>query len=465
MPALPHAPERYDVAIIGGGVVGCALAMELSQFDNSVALLEAGSDVGAGTSKASSAVLHTGFDAPPGSLEAQLVRRGYQRYREWSGRLGLPVGGTGALLIAWNEEQKSLLPAVLEKAALNGVSGLREIPAEEVYLLEPHLGAGVEGGLLVPGESITCPFTPVLAFAATAVVNGVRLRRNFALTAVERTADDYLLSASGQVVRARVVINAAGLWSDDVDRLLGKNRFTVRPRKGEFLVFDKPARRLINHILLPVPTARTKGVLAAPTVFGNLLVGPTAIDITDKRDLSVSAAGIRGLLETAYRILPKLREEEVTSTYAGLRAATEHQDYQIHFYPDESYVTVGGIRSTGLSAALGIAEFVTGRILADFGLSPRRREDWRPHKAPAITELAPRVCENAALIAQNPAYGTLLCHCEWVSRGEILDALRSPVPAADLDGIKRRTRATMGRCQGFHCYAALAGLLNVERTN
>jgi glycerol-3-phosphate dehydrogenase len=218
--------------------------------------------------------------------------------------------------------------------------------------------------------------------------------------------------------------------------------------------------RMIQHILLPVPTARTKGVLLAPTVFGNLLVGPTAIDIDDKCDTSVSRASIEMLLDTGRKMLPALAGEEVTTTYAGLRAATEHQDYQIHFYPGEGYVTVGGIRSTGLSASLGISEYVAGRVTGEFGVPYHLKPGWQPHPAPPITNLAPRVCQDTARIAANPHYGAIVCHCEFVSKGEIEDALRSIVPARDVDGIKRRTRAMMGRCQGFNCAARIEDMVH-----
>ncbi len=450
--------ERYDVAVIGAGVVGCAIAMELSRYEAAITLVEAKSDVGAGTSKASSAILHTGFDAAPGSLEARLLRRSYQLFHERASSLGLPIGRTGAVIVAWNEEQEAALPAILEKAARNGVCDLEEWSSAELYRREPELGPGALRGLFVPGESITCPFTPVLAFAGTAVTNGVTLRRDFPVTSVSDEGGEYLLGGAAGRLRARVVINAAGLYSDEVDRLFGKSRFRVRPRKGEFIVFDKPAGRLIRHIILPVPTARTKGVLLTRTVFGNLLLGPTAIDIDDKEDLAVSAESIRSLMEAGRRILPALAREDVTCTYAGLRAATEHQDYQIHFYPAERYVTVGGIRSTGLSASLGIAEFVVERLAAEFGLGGKRTV-WRPWRAPPITELEPRVCCDEARIRSDPDFGRIVCYCESVSQAEVEQALRSPVPARDLDGLKRRTRVTMGRCQGFNCSARIAALL------
>jgi glycerol-3-phosphate dehydrogenase len=454
-------PE-YDVAIIGAGVVGCAIAFELSKYAVRTVLLEAKCDIGAGTSKANSAILHTGFDAPPGSLESRLVRRGYQRFHEYSDLLGLPIGRHCALIVAWDQLQADAFPSIIQKAERNGVSDLRMVGYEELHALEPNLAVEALQAVLVPGESITCPFTPAISFATNAVLNGVTLRTNFRLCAVDRMSHATELESNSGRISARIVINAAGLWSDNVDRLFDKNRFSVRPRKGEFLVFDKSASSLIHHIILPVPTKRTKGVLITRTAFGNLLLGPTAIDVDDKGDVAVSAESIRELLHAGYRMLPDLRTEGVTCTYAGLRAATEHQDYQIHFYPSEGYVTVGGIRSTGLSSSLGIAEYVVQALRSEFNMCSSLTSDWKPHRAPPITELDPRVCEDPARLAADPSYGSIVCHCERVSKREVLDALESPIPARDLDGLKRRTRATLGQCQGFNCYARLISMMNTH---
>jgi glycerol-3-phosphate dehydrogenase len=457
--------KSYDVAVIGGGVVGCAIAMELSRLRCSVALVEARSDVCGATSKANSAILHTGFDAPPGSLESQLLTRSYHLFHERAGSLGIPIDRCGGMVVAWSEEQQALLPAIVAKAAKNGRTDLERLDAEEIYRREPRLGPGALAAVRVHGESLICPFTPALAFATTAVRNGVDLVRGFPVASARRAGGSWTLGGPAGSLEAGLVINAAGLHSDEVERLFGKSTFTVRPRKGEFIVFDKPAGRLIGHIILPVPTARTKGVLLARTAFGNLLLGPTAIDIDDKDDVSVSAASLQALLAAGLRILPALSDEDVTCTYAGLRAATEHQDYQIHFYPEDAYITVGGIRSTGLSASLGIAEHIVGKAVESFGLGGGERPDWTPHRAPPITEFAPRACQDEALVRADPDYGRIVCHCERATRGEILAALRSPVPALDLEGVKRRTRATMGRCQGFNCHAPITAMLRDHAKN
>jgi glycerol-3-phosphate dehydrogenase len=270
----------------------------------------------------------------------------------------------------------------------------------------------------------------------------------------------YRLATTRGPLRCRWVVNAAGLGSDEVDRMFGGDGFTIRPRRGELIVFDKLARTLIRSILLPVPTALTKGVLVAPTVYGNVLLGPTAEDVTDRCDTATTAAGLRSLLAAGRRILPGLAGEEVTSTYAGLRAATEHPDYQIRVDADRRYACAGGIRSTGLSASLGIAEHVVEQLgAAGLGLRPRACGPVPgPPVMPYIGEAGVRPYQDAERIAADPAYGQIVCHCERVTRGEIRDALASPVPPADLAGLRRRTRAVNGRCQGFYCAAAVTRL-------
>ena len=448
----------FDVAVIGAGVVGCAIARELARYRLSCVLIDAASDVGTGTSKANTALLHTGFDAKPGSLEARLVHRGYELLRRYGPEAGIPIEPLGALLVAWDAEQLAALPSITTNAERNGYSATRQLSADELYRLEPHLGPGALGALAVPDESIICPFTTPLAFATQAVVNGVELALASPVQSV-RVAPDRtcaLATPRGEF-HARYAVNAAGLYADVIDRQFGHDTFTVTPRRGELIVFDKLARPLVNHILLQVPTKVSKGVLVSPTVFGNVMVGPTAEDISDKTATGSSAAGIAGLSERGRRIVPELMSEEVTAVYVGLRAATEHSDYQISFYPEQRYVCVGGIRSTGLSASMAIAEYVV-EGLAAAGLRLEPKSDFRSVRMPNIGEACLRPYQSAEAIAANPDYGCIVCHCERVTRGEILDALGAPIPARDLDGLRRRTRALFGRCQGFFCAAAVTQL-------
>jgi glycerol-3-phosphate dehydrogenase len=458
-----HEPFDTDVAIVGAGVVGCAIARELTRFELRVTLLEAGRDVGAGTSKANTALLHTGFDAKPGTLEARLVARGYELLGDYAERVGIPVERTGALLVAWSEEQLAEFPGILERARANGSTDLRELGVDELYRLEPHLGPGAHGAIEVPGEGLVCPFTTPLAYATEAVLAGCDLRRSAPVESVARLqGGGFMLATPGGELTARYLVNAAGLHSDELDRMSGHHEFTVTPRRGELIVFDKLARPLVRRIVLAVPTKVTKGVLIAPTVFGNVMLGPTAEDLERKDDTGSTRRGLDYLLAEGERIMPELLRHEVTAVYAGLRAATEHADYQLTMHAPEGYACVGGIRSTGLSASMAIAEHVREQLGAA-GL-PLEPNDGEPpeFRMPNIGELGERPYQRQDLIERDPAgYGRIVCFCERVTQGEIRDALESPVPAVDLDGLRRRTRAHMGRCQGFFCGAELAARLDM----
>jgi glycerol-3-phosphate dehydrogenase len=455
-----HTTDSYDVAIVGAGDVGSAIARELSRFDLRIALIEAGPDVGAGTSKANTAILHTGFDSKPGTLEARLVARGHDLLMAYAEDVGIPIERTGALLVAWSREELDRFGAIEDNAERCGYDRVARIDADELYRREPHLGSGALGALEVPDEHIVCPFTPPLAYATQAVLAGAELRRDEAVTGLERMEGGgwRVETIRGQLA-AEWVVNAAGLGSDEVHRLAGRDGFTVVPRRGELIVYDKLSRPLIRHIVLPVPTATTKGVLVAPTVFGNVMLGPTAVDIDRKDDTSSTAEGLAYLRSLADRLVPELAQQEVTAVYVGLRAATEHSDYQVGVDGPGRYAWAGGIRSTGLTASLAIAEHVRDE-LDRAGLALRERPDGLPElRMPNIGEGAPRPYARADLISSDPEYGRIVCFCERVTRGEIRDAAASPVPPADLDGLRRRTRVLMGRCQGFFCGAHVPALL------
>jgi glycerol-3-phosphate dehydrogenase len=450
--------DLYDVAVIGAGVVGCAIARDLAQYDLRCALIEAGSDVGAGTSKANTALLHNGYDGKPGFLETRLVRRGYELLRDYGPRAGIPIEPIGGLLVAWTKEQFQSLPEIRATAHQNGVPDVDFIALDELYRREPHLGKGALGALEVPGESIICPFTTPLAYATQAVINGVELRLNSRVHHIEAGPEYHSIRLTGGEIRSRYLVNAAGLHADTINGMMGHDEFHITPRRGELIIFDKMARALVNHILMPVPTKVTKGVMICPTVFGNVLLGPTAEDLEDRSATQTTEAGIKAVLQKGSQILPKLLAHEVTSTYAGLRSATEHGDYQIHVHADQRYLCVGGIRSTGLSASMAIAEYAREQ-LESAALRLIRKPEFLPVRMPNIGEAFPRPYQSDSMIRSNPAYGRIVCHCERVTRGEIIDAAHAAIPARDLDALRRRTRAQMGRCQGFYCAAEVTALL------
>lgn len=445
----------HDVAIIGAGDVGAAIARELARFELDVVMFDSG-DVGAGTSKANTALLHVGFDSEPGTLEADLVGRGHRLLRAYASKVGIPVQRTGGLLVAWNEEELARLSEIEATARACGTTNMKRLRPHHVYRREPHLAPGALGALLIVEESIICPWTPPLAFATQAALAGVQVRRYEPVSDLRRTESGWELLTPRGSTRSKWVINAAGLYSDEIHRMAGLGGFTVTPRRGELIVFDKLARSLVSHVIMPVGTARSKGVMISPTVFGNVMLGPTADDITDKRATGSTADGVARLLDHGRRLMPALLEHEITAVYAGLRAATEHEDFQLGVDADRRYAFAGGIRSTGLSASMAIAEWIRDG-LAGAGLALRERPGGLPAIEVAnLGEAFPRPYADAERIAGDPAYGEIVCFCERVTLGEIRDALAGPLPPRDLDGLRRRTRALMGRCQGFYCATRVA---------
>lgn len=448
--------KTYDVAIIGAGVVGTAIARDLSRFDIYIALIDARSDVGDATSKANTAILHTGFDMVPGSLESTLVSRGYHLLREYAREVGIAVEELGALLVAWNQEEYENLSKLQAKAVENGYLDSQIISADDVYLREPQLAPGALGALYVPGEFIIDPWTPIVAFATQAKLAGADILLNTKVTGVTPGAVHTLQTNRGDI-SAKYVINAAGLYSDEIDGVFGYKDFTVVPRRGELIVFDKLSRSLISHIILPVPSSMGKGVLVSPTVFGNIMLGPTAQNLEDKSDSGSSEYGLKFLREKGKKIAPQLLEEEITAIYAGLRASTEHSDFQIRAH-ENRYITVGGIRSTGLTASMAIAEHVRD-LLVKSGINLGAQKTLPAITMPNLGEAFTRPYQDEKAIQAKSGYGEIICHCERATRQEVLDALESEIAPTTLGALGRRTRAGLGRCQGFYCHSELRKLL------
>lgn len=440
---------KFDIAIVGAGVVGCAMARRFTLSGANVVILEKAADVLDGASKGNSAILHTGFDAPPGSLEQSCVTRGYKEYFSVAEKLNLPILKSGALVLAWDQEQLAQLPELIEKARKNGVNDVAMLSREEILAREPGLSESVVGGFEVPGEYLIDPWASAHAYLLQAISNGATLHRETEVLKGEFDGMRWQLETSSGHISADQVINCAGLYGDIVDeRLVGERCFTVTPRKGQFVVFDKVASDLVASIILPVPTKKTKGVVVCRTIFGNLLVGPTAEDQESRTDASTSREALLALQARGIEMVPELNACEVTTAYTGLRPATEFPDYQIRSLDDRNYVCVGGIRSTGLSGALGIALYVADLLQTRAFSEP-------PIVDPAIPDVD-RLSDYHPRDWQDHDNGGIVCHCEHVTRREIERVMNGPMPPSSLQGLKRRTRVCMGRCQGFYCTGELA---------
>ena len=440
----------FDIAVIGGGVVGCAVIRTFTLAGLSSVLLERGGDILSGASKGNSAILHTGFDAPTDSLEHRCIREGYKEYLQIHEKLNLPLVKSSALMVAWTNEQVQALPGIVEKAHTNGVTDVNQISLEELCHLEPHLSPAAKGAVIVPGESYIDPWSTPLAYVHQALANGAKVYTLCEVQDGEFSNGQWKLITSKGTFRSRTVINCAGNFGDRVEEINRHSPFEIIPRKGQFLVYDKPASDLFNSIILPVPGKRTKGVLVFRSVFGNVLVGPTAED-QDHRELAeVTREVLLDLKTRGEFILPDLGAQNIITTFAALRPATQFNDYQIESIPGRRWITVGGIRSTGLTSSLGIAKYVLRLYEEEFGLpAPLKRIRWT--RVPNLAEHLPRPF-------QQPDAKEMVCFCEMVTKNEIEDTFSSILPPGDMGGLKRRTRCSMGRCQGYYCGHRVASL-------
>ncbi|MCP4431506.1 MAG: NAD(P)/FAD-dependent oxidoreductase [Gammaproteobacteria bacterium] len=416
-----------------------------------VLVLEKAADILDGASKGNSAILHTGFDAPPGSLEQSCIQSGYEEYLQIKDKLNLPVLETGALVVAWNSAEVEKLDGIVDRAKANGVWDTQILTTRQLMAKQPGLSRRAVAAVEVPGEFVIDPWTTPYTYLIQAIENGAVVLRNAEVLAGTFDQHRWTIESTQGKFTSKTIINCAGLYGDMLDDIfLGRSGFQIHPRKGQFLVFDKSAARLIDSIILPVPDEITKGVVVCRTIFGNLLVGPTAEDQHSRDEAAVDSETLRSLYNRALEIVPELAGHGVTATYAGIRPASEFKDYCVQAHNDKNYISVGGIRSTGLSAALGIASYVYG-LYEEFG------DQHNPRESIVYPDVLP-LAECQLRDWSKPGNGGIVCHCELVTRREIEQALEGPLAVNSLSGLKRRTRATMGRCQGFYCSAELGEL-------
>lgn len=449
----------FDVAIIGGGVVGGLLARELSKYELRLCILEKENDVAMGATKANSAIVHAGFDAQEGTQKARLNVRGARRMPSLCEELGVKYKNNGSLVLGFSEEDRATLSALLLRGRENGVEGLEILEYEELHRLEPNLADGVLCALSAPTGAIVCPYELTVAAIGNAMDNGALLKCNFAVSSVEKIEGGYRLSSENESVEARYVANCAGLFSDEIARLFGDDSFDVHPRKGEYILLDTECGTLVSHTLFCVPTKLGKGILVTPTVDSNLLLGPTSVDREDKEDRDTTSEGFAAILSCARKMIKTVPVQKSITSFCGLRAAGDTGDFILK--AKDGVVCAAGIESPGLSASPALAEELIS-LLQGEGLTLTEKADFQPRRAPmhAFREMSPD--EKNEIIRKDASYGKIVCRCEGVSEGEILAAIRQNPRPTDLDGVKRRTRAQMGRCQGGFCSPYIVELLARE---
>lgn len=452
---------NYDVAVVGAGVIGSLIARELCRYNIKVALVEKNSDMATGTSKANSAIVHAGFDAKPGTLKSKLNVKGTALMPELCKTLGVPFKPIGSLVVAFSDEEVETLNELLERGNKNGVPGLEIYDATKLRDAEPYISDKAKAALWAPSAGIVCPYELTIAAAENAVINGAEFIRNFEVKKIDFDGKEFTVSNGSNEFRTRYIINAAGVYCDEIAALIGDDSIHTIPRKGEYMLCDKSVGHLANHTIFQCPSKMGKGILVTPTVDGNLLLGPSALDIEDKEDSATTADALSTILSTAQKSVPCLTTREVITSFAGLRAHCTRDDFIIE--PSEinsQFINVAGIESPGLSSAPAIAEYVRDILLGFEKFE--EKSDFNPIRKEPVRFRHMTNEERKTLIKKNPAYGQIICRCETITEGEILDAIHAPAGAIDVDGVKRRTRAGMGRCQGGFCGSKVVEILARE---
>ena len=452
----------YDAVIIGGGVIGCAVARYLSRFQGRFCLLERENDVCSGTSKANSAIVHAGFDAKAGTLMAKYNVLGSRMMPQLAKELDFPFRRNGSLVLCLAQEDMPKLRALYENGIQNGVEGLEILDTRRLHEMEPNISDGAVAALWAPTGGIVCPFQMTVALGENAIHNGVEIYRNAEVTEVKRGKDNtWQVVTKEDTLETRAVINAAGVYSGVFHNMVSRRKIHITPRRGEYLLLDKAAGETVHSTIFQLPGVLGKGVLVTPTVHGNLLVGPTAQDTEDFEGTNTTARGLAQVREKAGGSVKNLNFRQVITSFAGLRAHEDGHEFILGQPEDAAgFFDCAGIESPGLSAAPAIGQEIAAQVSGFLGLEEKPNFD--PIRRGPVNPKSLSKEQWAALIEKEPAYGQIICRCEQVSEGEILAAIRSPLGARDLDGVKRRTRAGMGRCQGGFCAPRVMELLARE---
>ena len=453
----------YDVVIVGAGVIGAMAARELSRYQLSVCLLEKENDVAAGASRANSGIVHGGYDPEPGTLKAKLNTEGVEMLFAAAKELNVPCIRNGSMVCAFGEKEDPAVQELYDRGVINKTPGLKILSGEEARKIEPNLSEAITSVLHVTNAGIICPYELTVAATGNAMDNGVELKRNFAVSAIQKQEEGYLLTAaSGETVCGKYVLNCAGGYSDKIANMVGDDYFTIIPRAGEYILLDKTEGNRVKHTIFQVPSEEGKGILVSPTVDGNLLTGPTALKVATPESRDTTPAGLAQVQRLAAKSVPSVNFRQVITSFTGVRSSEKNGDFIIEESPKApGFVHVAAIDSPGLTCSVSIAKYAV-KQLANAGLVLTQKENWNgkredPHAFRKMTDE-----EKNAYIQENPDYGKIVCRCETVSEGEIRAAIRRNPGARDIDGVKRRTRSGMGRCQGGFCGPYVMALIAEE---
>lgn len=451
----------YDILVIGGGVVGGMILRELARYDAKVCLLEKEDDVAMGASRSNSGISHAGFDAAEGSKKAKFNVLGASLMPEVCKELGVKYRNNGSLVVGFSDEERETLNTLYNRGIANGVKGLKIIEQDELRSIEPNISDNALCALYATTAGIVCPYELTIASIGNAMDNGAELITNFEVVKIEQGDYFTVTGADGRQLTAKYVINCAGLYSDKVANMIGDNSFKIGARKGEYIILDKESGDFVSHTLFFCPTKKGKGILVSQTVDNNIILGPTAVEIEDKSDVSTSSEGFANVIASANRLCKNVPVYNSITSFAGIRAYSDRHDFIIEKSAvNDKFFNVAGIESPGLTSAPAIGQYVAGEVAKDLGLS--KKANFNPNRKADYFFKNLSIDEKNALIKEQPEYGKIICRCESITLGEILRAVRENPKATNVDAIKRRTRAGMGRCQGGFCQPVIVGILSKE---
>lgn len=453
--------KMYDVCIIGAGVVGAFIARELSKTAASVIVLEKNHDAACGASGANSGIVHAGFDAENGTLKASLNLRGSQLMPKIAKELGVSFNNNGSLVIGFCDEDMTHIHRLYDRGVKNGVEGLQILTGEELLNKEPNVSDKAVGALYAPTGAVICPYGLTIAALGNAMDNGVALKTDFEVKQIIRKSESFSIWNGEEEVHAKYIVNAAGTHSDVIARLVGDSSFSITPRKGEYMILDKEFGGIVGSTIFVTPSVMGKGILVSKTADGNIILGPTSENTNSPDDKDTTSEGFEKIIKGVLREVPNVPLRSVITSFAGVRAVGSTGDYIINS-PSKNFINVAGIESPGLTSAPAIGEYVVG-MLFEMGLTQEINTSFNPIRRPMHEFSHMSKDERNKLLEKEPEYGQIICRCEEITKGEILRALRENPKADTLDGVKKRTRAGMGRCQGGFCSPSIVKLIAEEK--